>query len=238
VNRHDPWAHRRGEPRLFIVLWALYLLVASMTSLSGTVWSGLVATDVYRPAARIMLGLAGFGIAVLWPMVRLCQAPPERPAEAFSVDMAVVALPVIVVALAQSLPWMGAWPPEVSVVLSMVFLGWTLLVGALLLAYFAKPRTPRTPRWVWMLLIVALAGAGPAFAWCAAWASPLVPRAYADLGLLASPVTAPFEAVRDRAWSGFYARVETPHWWLAGAILALGAGALAWAAGVATRAVR
>ncbi|MBX3410326.1 MAG: hypothetical protein KF859_10615 [Phycisphaeraceae bacterium] len=229
MNRHDPWAHRRGEPRLFIVCWAVYLLAASITSLGGTVWVGMVATDVYRPAARIMLGLAGLGVAVLWPMVRLCQAAPQRPVEAFAVDMTVVAMPVMVVAMAQSLPWMGAWPPQVSVVLSMVFVGWTLIVGALLLAYFSRPER-RTPRWVCMLLVVALAGAGPAFAWGAAWAWPVVPSAYADLGLLASPITAPFEAVRDRAWSGFYARVERAHWVLAGAILAGGIVAVAAAA--------
>src|SRR5437867_4288680 len=77
--RPDPWSHRRGEPRLFAFLWTLFLFAATGITFMTAVSLGGNSADVMRPATRALLALTGAGVVLLWPMVRLSQAPDEHP---------------------------------------------------------------------------------------------------------------------------------------------------------------
>ena len=204
----DRWAHRRGEPRQFVVWWSAYLLVSSMLSLGGMGFIGLVGYEVFRPATIILLAMAGLGIGTLWPMVRLSQAAPSDAAGAFALDGFVVAVPALVVLAAQSMPWMAGWPASVSLTIAACFTTWTAAIAALLSVYFMRYEQV-LPRWSWMLLTLVLVIAGPL---AAAAAAPLgaSPRLL-EIFLMLSPITAPFEAAADRTWLGVAARVESHH---------------------------
>lgn len=208
-----------------MVLWTLFLFFASILSLGGAGFLGVLNADIYRPAARTLLAVAGVGIAVLWPMVRLSQEAPPRPRAAFALDAMVVVVPALAVVWAQGLPWMAGWSFEVSAVISVVFVAWALLVGGALAWYFTRLQEA-APRWVWMLVLLGAALLGPGAALLTPHSSPApahLPQP-TDLALMVSPITAPFEAARNRAWSGLTAQVGPEHW---GAALGLLAPALA-----------
>ncbi len=208
----DRWAHRRAEPRQFVVFWTLFLFLASILALGGTGFIGLVQPDLYRPAARILLAVAGTGIALLWPMVRLSQVAPDRPRASFALDAAVVVAPAVGVAMAQCLPWMAGWPLSAGMVISTVFAAWGVLIGGALAWYFTHLEHA-VPRWAWMALLSLAAAIGPAFALTWPDVSPENPReSRVNIALMASPITAVFEACADRSWSGTPAMVGPEHW--------------------------
>jgi len=212
----DRWAHRRGEPRTFAALWLAYLFGAIAFSLGGVGLFGLLATDVYRPAARTLLTLAAVGVAVLWPMARLSQEAPKRPLRALLVDLLVMVVPVQAVIWPQAFPWMAGWPLSVAAALAGLFLAWTGLMSGLLAVYFAASQCGRfrpMPRWGMMLLVMLVVLAGPAVA----VTTPIASRAavgvdVADPWLVSSPMTAVYELTRDRSWSGQSARIGPGHW--------------------------
>jgi hypothetical protein len=215
-GRYDRWAHRRVEPRQFVVWWSFYLLAASMISLGSLGFIGYVGFEVFRPAARILLTMSGIGIAVLWPMVRLSQEPPRSPWSAFSLDGFVMVVPALVVLATQSMPWMAGWTPIVAFAIGLSYLVWTIVAAAGLATYFTRLETT-VPRWVCMLGFVLLVCAPPLAAMIL---GPLgLPSQAMDVMLMASPLTAAFEATSDRAWLGVAAHVETRH--LLGAALPL-----------------
>lgn len=158
-GRVDPWAHRRGEPRVFTLLWAMYLMgVASMTLFAVGV-AGPRDPNVLGEGARAMLTLAAFGLGALWPMVRLSQAPPDAPISAAFGDVVAINAPL------QALIWpMGLltdWSPAVLGALALDLLGWSLLVAALLgAAMGGRPGT--WSRIGWMTLFLAITLGGPA----------------------------------------------------------------------------
>jgi hypothetical protein len=213
----DRWAHRRGEPRLFIVWWTFYLLSASALSFGGMGFIGLVGFEVYRPAAVILLSMVGIGMGLLWPMVRLSQVAPSDTAGSFALDAFVLVMPALVVLAAQAMPWMAGWPASVGLSIGVSFVSWVVLIASLLHVYFATVRT--LPRWVWMLVMLGLVLAGPIIAAPAAAAgvSPLVVESL----LMMSPITAPFEAARDRLSLGVTAQVETHHFIAAASVLVI-----------------
>lgn len=227
VHHHDHLEHRRAEPRQFVVLWTIFLLFASVLSLGSTGFLGILHADIYRPAARTLLAIAGAGIAVLWPMVRLSQEAPSRPRVAFAFDAAVVVLPALAVVFAQTLPWMAGWSVEVGAVISLVFIAWAVLVAGALAWYFTRLQEA-APRWAWMLVVLGAACLGPAAAMLTPESGPGISAPHApepaNIALMVSPITAPFEAARDRSWAGRPARVGPEHW---GAALGLLAPAIA-----------
>ncbi len=208
AGRYDRWAHRRGEPRQLIVWWSIYLFFASMLSLGGMGYIGLVGYEVFRPATIILLSMTGIGLSILWPMVRLSQVPPTDPSGSFALDGFVVLVPALVVLAAQSMPWMAGWPATVSLTIGASYFSWSAAIAALLAIYYMR-LTSWIPRWLWMLHILVLVSAGPVIA---AMASPLgaSPKMIETL-LMLSPLTAPFEAAADRTWLGVSARVESHH---------------------------
>lgn len=212
----DPFAHRRGEPRTFIAFWVALLLASIAITLGGVGMLGLLATDVYRPAARRLLLIVMVGCVVLWPMLRLSQTPPRRPAGAFLVDAIAVLVPLQAIIWPQSFPWMAAWPWEVSACVALWFAAWTLAAAAGLTWFFAGGRTA-CARWVMMTLFVSIAVGGLLTA---------AVRAAGDLDaeslrsfdgwMMTSPVTGVWELTEDRTWTGDAARVTSMHWWAVG----------------------
>ncbi|CAG0988839.1 hypothetical protein PHYC_02175 [Phycisphaerales bacterium] len=215
-QRQDPWAHRRGEPRTFAALWIAFLFASALVSLGAGGSLGLVATDVYRASARVLVVLAGVGIGVLWPMLRLSQEPPTHPHRAMVHDFIVVAAPLQAIAWPQVLPWMAAWPLPVVAALAAHFAAWSLIISAILALFLERARhDPRSLRAARMGMIVALAAAAPVLRVCLGGlldedSRPDPP----DLLLTASPITGGWEIARDRSWSGISARVSTPQWGL------------------------
>lgn len=221
----DPLAHRRGEPRLFIVFWTIYLLIASAISLGPLGFHGLAGTDSYRPNATLLLSLCGCGLGLLWPMVRLSQARPGRPFWAFAIDGIAIALPACVVVVSQSMPWMAAWNPYESALMIVSYITWAMfIVCALSLAMHSGTTIVGGQSWVfnatsvnalrsrggWMTMIAVLVAVGPL---CAGVMSSYTQSGWAvKVALLASPISAPYAAtsreVSSMAQWGVYHPLE------------------------------
>jgi hypothetical protein len=209
----DPWAHRRGEPRTFAAIWLLFLFAATILSVGAVGIFGLASTDVYRPAARVMLEVVTVGIVVLWPMVRLSQEAPKRPIRALILDALVILVPAQAVLWPQALSWMAGWPIEVVGAAAGLLSGWGLLISGLLALYFAaeSPASPRRevlPRWAMMALIILLIGIGPV-AFALRSRGPAAGPG-ADW-LMSSPLTGIYEITRDRLWTGHSAAIDQRH---------------------------
>lgn len=119
----DPWRHRKGEPRAFALLWCIYLFGCSAVTLLGVEQSWPPSTDQYEFPARVLLTMMMFGVAVLWPCVRLSQATPRNPAAASIADALVVLIP------AQTLIWpmvlLLAWPWTVVAFIAALTAAWS-----------------------------------------------------------------------------------------------------------------
>lgn len=222
----DRWAHRRAEPRMFAAMWTFYLFVASVVSVGAAGVMGLVATDVYRPAARILVVITGAGVGVVWPLIRLSQAPPRRALRAAVVDAIVVIMPVQAMVWPQGLDWMAAWPWSAVGTLAGVFAAWIVLVSALLALYFERLEAMGVARWGAMLGFVLLAGIGPGVSLLGWRAGPGETRV--DAWMITSPVGSVWELVRDRAWTGSAALALPGHLW--GAVVAGLVGLTIWGA--------
>lgn len=164
--------HRSTEPRVFALLWSVYLLAAAMLTIFATPMLGISSAGAYMPASRSLLALMAVGAVLLWPMVRLSQAPPTEPVRSALTDLLVVALlaqaviwPLSVLpggALLPPFPWPGLWPWEVAAGLGLMFTGWSALVGAIIARGTSKP--VGLARTGWMILCVGLALFAPALA--------------------------------------------------------------------------
>lgn len=239
---NDPWRHRRGEPRLFALFWLIWLGISASMSLAPLRMGGLADAEAARPACRQLMIMVVFGVVVLWPMVRLCQVPPRRPAAAVFHDSLVILVPALMLILPTSL--VGWWPPLVVIGVGAMIATWTLLFGGILtLALSAEARAlvrgdgaaSRAGRLaLWMSICILLVAAGPGVTLLAAPGELAVAsESDANLWLMASPLTAVQEITRDRFWTGASARIVEGHW---RAILFTGLlGGAAWLAGLLSR---
>jgi len=223
----DRWAHRRGEPRVFALFWTMFLMSAALlTVLVDRMPRGLDAAHVRTPS-RVLMVLVATGLVLLWPMVRLSQASPRRPALAALIDVFVILLPM------QAVLWpttfIAGWGWTVTAWVSATLACWTLLLGGVI---GVATRTPWTePRTLWMIVCAAIALGGPAF-----WTlSQLAGAPEVRGALLASPLSAVYVLTSP---AGNTAPAPPPGMWLAAAIV-LGASVplWVWAACPAPRAV-
>jgi hypothetical protein len=161
----DPWAHRRGEPRVFAFLWTLYVLVAVVGSVLWLAQSSAVSSSTYGPAARVMLVVVLTGAVVLWPMVRLSQsAPRAAPVRAVAADVVVVLFPKQMVVW--PLIMLAQWPLNIVGALSVLTTAWVVLIGGVQALALAVERwrgagPGNWSRALWMLACLALSGGAP-----------------------------------------------------------------------------
>lgn len=232
---YDRWAHRRGEPRLFVLLWTSYLFAATLLTLASVGGAGYVPPEVYRTAARVLLVLLVTGITVVWPMIRLSQSAPERGGFAPAVQDL-----LIVLAPAQAVVWpqwlLAGWSLPVVGALSAMLAAWGMLAGSILALALSRPAAGPAARVAWMIFFIALTvgGALPTLLERRE-ALPVDEPSRGRAAWMLSPVTAVYEITRDRAWTGRVADVGPVHWiacaWVAGASLPVWAVAASWSRG-------
>ncbi len=215
----DPWAHRRGEPRVFAFLWALFLFAATLTTFGTAAAGGVLSHDTLRPAARTLLVIIASGISLAWPLLRLSQLRDPKPLLGPFQDAIVVLVPLHAVLWPQILWWLAHWPLRVVAALAALLSVWTFLIAGLLaLAQVSSASQPAShairARSTWMLMFVclALAGAAPAM-FQATRPTPrgdVVPPAY-NAAWMTSPIAGALEISRDRSWAGRPAAVVPQH---------------------------
>ena len=231
----DPWAHRRAEPRTFAFIWTMYLFAATVTTYAVAMSSGIGGHDVVRPAARMLLALVAAGLLIIWPLVRLSQAPDPRPIAGPILDIVVILVPIQAIVWPQAAWWLAGWPLPVVCAVTAAFTSWVLIIGALVsLTHSMRPRRALSPA-AWMALFIAFAGiihlpvmltADPRSTSVTRLVSP---------AWMTSPVTAIFELTQDRTWIGTPAAVFGGHWRLIALASGVALGLWLVAAGVRTR---
>lgn len=229
-GRRD-WSHRRGEPRVFALLWTLYLMLATLVMFASLSASPSVTPEVYRPAARTLLLLVMVGVTLLWPMTRLSQVSPHGGiVSGVLKDLVVVLLPVQALVWPHAMGVLSDWPLGVVAAMSASIGAWALIVGGTLtIALGTMEREGRgVARAAWMGVFVVLIGGAPLWLLLRGELGGGV-GGETRVGWMLSPLTSVMEITRDRAWSGHSAWVGAGHWralaWvtgLGGVLLAMG----------------
>jgi hypothetical protein len=207
----DRWAHRRGEPRVFVLLWTTFLFTATLLTLTGVGLGGYVTADVYRPAARMLMLTVAAGIALLWPMIRLSQdTPAHAPAAATAQDVFIVLLPTQAVIWPQY--WLAGWPIPVLLAISALLTAWALVVGGVLaLALGRLAGAGHAARAWWMVGLLVLTTWGALGAFLDRGDQPGMPSNRGRVAWMLSPLTGVAELTRDRSWTGRPAAVYREH---------------------------
>ena len=235
----DPYAHRRGEPRSFAAMWVLYLFCAIALMLAGLGWTGLAASDIYRPAARLLMLLIASSVWIVWPMVRLSQEAPPNPERAFLADCVLVLAPSLGAIVPQALPWMAAWPAPDCLGLATFLAAWTFLAGAILALTLQQESASMRAGYGQSHAVLRSHRTGVMLAMCVAAILPGVllfakqnattstaSSQITDALLLASPATGMWSLTEPKPWLGQTIHVE-PVEWLAISLVAF-AAAIAW----------
>lgn len=235
-DRSD-WSHRRGEPRVFALIWMLYLMGVTGLMFASLSDAFFVSTAITRPAARGMLVATMAGIVLLWPAIRLSQRPADLPVRSVLRDLFVVLIPAQAVIWPHALRELGDWSFGVLTALAGVFAAWALVVGGVLAMADSGYGAGRA-RWVWMLVLLFVGLGAPAYAVARGQVRMTpAPTPAAHPGWMFSPLTAVMEVTRDRDASDGVTRVSDTHWRLIVAPACVGGSllCLAGATGVAAR---
>lgn len=218
----DPWAHRRGEPRTFTLLWTVYLLCATVIAISAVGLHGAVLETGARLAARTILLTAAVGMGLLWPMTRLSQYAPRRRGVGWAVqDTLAIVLPMQAVIWPHI--WLAKWSLSTATGASSLLLVWSVLVGGLLAVALHRSRGALV-RVMWMVVFVLLLAGAPALDML----MRSVGRPLGEAGLwvrMASPLTGLDHILSRPAWYGMPAL--TSENWIGIGVTAILAG-LVW----------
>ncbi len=213
----DPWAHRRGEPRVFAFVWMVYLLLATLGTFASAGAFGGFTIDTYRPAVQKLMLLLVVGVCVVWPMIRLSQRAPER------VGLSVLKDYVILVGPMQAVIWpqilLASWPVSITGAISLWIAGWGLVTAALLAMGLKK--SGRGGMGWWMAAHVALIGIGVI-------GLVVVGGNLSDdlgWGWMMSPISGVFDISLERQTMPGGMGTLGRHWIAAGIIWAIGLGA-------------
>lgn len=216
---HPDWSHRRGEPRVFALIWMVYLMGVTIIMFASFMHALSISSSVTRPAAVRMVVATMLGIVLLWPAIRLAQQPSERPIRHMLRDLFVILVPAQAVVWPHAMGVLAGWPIELLLAISASFAAWGLVVGAAIAC--ADSGAIRLPRWCWMLLVLLLVFASPLLG--LAWQSPTGGAAEAPrVSWMLSPLTTLLELTRDRTASGVLDVVHPSHWRLLGAVACVG----------------
>ncbi len=223
---YPDWSHRRGEPRVFALIWMLYLMGVTIVMFAAFTDALSISTSVTRPAARKMLVATAVGIGLLWPAIRLSQRASRTPTRDVLRDLFVLLVPAQAMIWPHAMGVLARWPIGLLAAVSASLAAWGLVVGGLIAwADAAAGRDGRgRGRWAWMLGVLIVVLGAPA--WAAATGRVGLVRA--DLprpAWMLSPVTAVYELVRDRDSVGMSFPVHGAHWRMIGATACVG-GAL------------
>lgn len=199
----DPWAHRKGEPRIFALCWCIYLMLAALLTLFSVRSLGMASAEQFRYGAHSMLVIAAVGVALLWPAVRLSQAAPERPTRSGLIDLAILLAPLQ--AVVWPLPILTRWPWDVIAALAAMYAVWAFAISGIITIALCRPTHWNRMTAYATCVIISV---GPAV--IGAWRGPIDPLTQPPLWRLLSPFTAPSALV----WStgGLMPRMELLEW--------------------------
>ncbi|MEM9083843.1 MAG: hypothetical protein AAGB34_09615 [Planctomycetota bacterium] len=153
--KDDEWKHRRGEPRVFALLWTGFVLFAAAATLFVVNGAGYTRHEIQEVAVRSLLLVILAGIVLVYPAIRLSQAPDPHPVRAGLLDAVVVLMPLVPLLLL--CPMLASWPGDVAFVLWITILGWVMLItGLVTLAIVAGTIVDR----VWAMLACIALGIG------------------------------------------------------------------------------
>lgn len=210
----DRWAHRRGEPRIFALLLSIYLLAAAMLTIFAAPAIGNPSAATFQAASETLLALVAIGVVVIWPMTRLSQASPQRPSVAAMADVIIVALlaqaviwPMTVLpggAVINPLPWLGLWPWSVAAGVALMFVSWSVLIGACMACALAK--RAGWGRAGWMAIILVVGAGAPIAALIAGRFGQALPTWLELFSLVSAPI------VLIQSPSGLTARMAPLEW--------------------------
>jgi hypothetical protein len=220
TSADDPWAHRKGEPRLLALAWAMYLMGAALTTIFAVRSLGAPTPDRYSYGCRAMVIIVVVGLTVLWPMTRLSQAGPSRPVRATVLDLFAILAPVQ--AVIWPMAWLTNWWWDVVAGLNLMVAGWAVLAGSIVARGCASGSV--AVRAGLTALAVALVGWAPALSLVSeAFGTPDLPGWW---GLL-SPLTATLALTA--APGNQSVGMSAGEWIAAGVPLVLGVALLMWA---------
>ena len=245
-DAEDPYAHRRGEPRGFAVLWLCFLLLSSGIVYTSVGSPSLASAEGYRFASKVLMTVVAVGIVVFWPMLRLSQPSPYSGGPSATLrDLVVVLIPV------QAFYWpqvlLTGWTIDAIALAALIVFAWALITGAVI-ALAIGPATERAKAYSDGHSALAAAHHGPGRLQRVLWMLALVlsvlvaPLLSISLGpieppesgigiagvlAMSSPLTAPWEILTDRVWTGSRAAVQPGQWRIA--VLWTIAGFAAWA---------
>lgn len=207
---YDDWSHRRGEPRVFALIWMLFLMCVTGLMFASISDAFYVSPTITRPAARGMILTTMAGLVLLWPAIRLSQQPAERPARSVLRDLFVLLVPAQAVIWPNALPELADWPVDLLLALAGSFVAWSLLVGGLL-ALADAGRHAGHHRGLWMLAVLLVALGAPLVAILTGSAGPALPDTPRP-GWMLSPLTSVLEITRDRLVVGRTDPVADAQW--------------------------
>lgn len=228
AKKEDPWAHRRGEPRLFTLFWTIYLLGATAVSIATVGLHGAVLEEGARAAARMILQTAAIGMVVLWPLTRLSQIRPERRGVGWAVQDTIAILIPLQAVIWPHIP-LAKWSLLHASASACVLAAWASLVGALLAVALGGRSRGAVARTLWMLVFVALLALAPGVVLVLQVTGQPIGAAGVWLQM-ASPMTAIDELAPRRGWHGS-ATITRQHWAAIG--LTVVVGAVTWLVAIA-----
>ncbi|MGJ8636418.1 MAG: hypothetical protein ACSHX5_06205 [Phycisphaerales bacterium] len=224
---HIDWSHRKGEPRVFALLWMIFLLSTTALMFARLAKGYSISPSVSRPASKEMLVIVVIGMSLLWPMTRLSQKIPRPSIVMSSIrDLIVVIVPMQAVIWPQRLIVLGGWSAEVVLALCLHTLAWGLVIaGAISIASIfiagTSQRTQQRTRALSMLSILVIVFAFPLIEILTLKGAAIGP-ANANLGWMLSPITGIMELTADRSVLGRAAFAYNAHFRMIAAVACVG----------------
>ena len=222
------WSHRRGEPRVFVLLWMIYLMGSTVLMFASMSRAYSISPEIIRPAARSMLVMVVLGFSVLWALVRFSQRfdPSIRHRHVAHAlrDAMVLFVPMQAVIWPQAMPMLAGWPIDVVAAISALCLAWIMILAGVIAlgsASIERNNGHEFFRVLWMLIVILIVFGAP----MVAAVYPMGVEFGVDrprVGWLLSPVTGLLEIVRDRRELGMSAKVFIEHWRLIIALMCVG----------------
>jgi len=226
---HADWSHRRGEPRVFTLLWMVFLMGSTVLMFSSMASANSISPEITRPAARTMLIVVVLGFSVLWPMVRFSQHQQGGSQVRFAIrDAVVIFIPMQAVIWPQSMSILAGWSVGVVAAISAMCLAWIIILAGVIAlgsASIERNNGKDAIRIMWMLITILVIFAAPIIG-STQFIGAAIDVDRPRVGWLLSPVTGLLEIIRDRRELGTSARIFIEHWRMIIALICVGSALL------------